>query len=147
MSAEENKAISRRVFEETWNQGKLDVVDEILATDSVLHDPSMPQDIRGPEGFKQFVTMYRVAFPDIHFTIVDQIAEGDKVVTRWTSVGTHQGELMGIAPTGVRGPGVMGVTIDRIVSGKCVEIWNAWDVLGMLQQLGVVPPIGKAAKK
>ena len=146
MSAEENKAITRRIFEETWNQGKLDVVDEILATDFVLHDPVMPEDIHGPEGFKQFVTMYRTAFPDIHFTIEDQIAAGDKVVTRWSGTGTHQGELMGIAPTGVRGPGVTGITIDRIAGGKTVETWNAWDALGMLQQIGVVPPIGEEAK-
>ena len=147
MSTEENKAIARRVFEEGWNQGKLDVIDEIVTSDYLLGDPSMPEDIRGPDGFKQFITMYRAAFPDIHFTIEDQIAEADKVVTRWTGTGTHQGELMGIAPTGIRGPGVTGVTIDRMAGGKAVESWNAWDVLGMLQQLGVVPPIGEGAKK
>ena len=147
MSTEENKAIARRVFEEGWNQGKLDVIDEIVTSDYLLRDPSMPEDIRGPEGFKQFITMYRAAFPDIHFTVEDQIAEGDKVVTRWTGTGTHQGELMGIAATGIRGRGVTGVTIDRMAGGKAVESWNAWDVLGMLQQLGVVPPIGEGTKK
>ncbi len=147
MSAEENKAIARCVFEEAWNQGNLDPVDEIHSTDFVLHDPSMPEDICGPEGFKQFITMYRIAFPDIHFTIEDQIAEGDKVVTRWTGTGTHRGELMGIAPTGVRGQGVMGITIDQIAGGKIVESWNAWDTLGMLQQLGVVPAIEEVSKK
>ena len=147
MSTEENKANIRHGFEEIWNQGKLDVVDELVTSDYLLHDPSMPEDMRGPEGFKQFVTMYRTAFPDFHVTIEDQIAEGDKVVTRWTCTGTHQGELMGIAPTGVRGTGVSGVTIDRIANGKSVESWNAWDVLRMLQNLGVVPPIGEAGKE
>ena len=92
---EENKAIVRRIFEEVWNQGKLDVIDDIYAADFVDHMPGSP-DIHGPEGFKQFVNMYRTAFPDIKFTIEDQIAEGDKVVNRFTFTGTHKGELMGI---------------------------------------------------
>jgi predicted ester cyclase len=85
--------------------------------------------------------MYRTAFPNIHVTIEDQIAEGDKVVTRWTGHGTHQGELMGIPPTN-KAVTVTGIAIDRIVAGKIVEHWENFDQLGMLVQLGVVPPPG-----
>ena len=145
MSAEENKAIARRLFEGVWNQGKLDVADEILAADYVFHAP-VPREVRGPEGFKQFVSMYRTAFPDVQYTIEDQIAEGDKVVTRWTCTGTHTGELMGIPPTGVQVT-VTGIVIGRIAGGKIVEDWGNWDALGMLQQLGVVPPIGEGGEK
>ena len=136
---EENKAIVRRAFEEVWNQGKLDVIDEIFAIDYVGHMPGSP-DLHGPKGFKQFVTMNRTAFPDIQFTVEDQIAEGDKVVIRWSSTGTHKGELMGIPPTGVQVTST-GIGISRISGGKAVEDWDNWDALGMLQQLGVIPPM------
>jgi steroid delta-isomerase-like uncharacterized protein len=141
MSTEENKAIARRDVEEVWNQGKLDVIDEIFATDYVGQFVGSP-DFHGPEGCKQFVTMYRTAFPDFHVTVHDMIAEGDKVVTRWTATGTHKGELMGISPTGVQETHT-GINIGRISGGKIVEEWSSWDALGMLQQLGVVPPIGQ----
>ena len=138
---EENKAIVRRGFEEVWNQKKLDVIDEILAADYVGHMPGSPE-LQGTEDYKQFVTMYQNAFPDNQFTIEDQITEGDKVVTRWTASGTHKGELMGIPPTGLKST-VAGITIDRIAGGKIVEEWTSWDTLGMLQQLGVIPPMGQ----
>ncbi len=134
MSAEENKALLRRYIEEVWNQGKLDVIDEILAADYILHFPA--GDIRGPEGYKQFVIMYRTAFPDIQFTVDDQIAEGDKVVTRFTITGTHKGEFMGIPPTGVQVT-VTGIVFDRNAGGKILEGWANNDALGMLQQLGM----------
>ena len=142
---EENKAIARRAFEEGWNKGNLTTVDEDVATNYVLHDP-FSGEIKGPDGYKQYVRMYRTAFPDLHFTIEDQIAEGDKVVTRWTCTGTHRGELMGIAPTGKLGT-LTGITIDRIAVGKAVETWVAWDALRMLQNLGVVPPMGQGGEK
>ena len=141
MSAEEKKAIVRRFFEELWNQGKLDVADEIFATDYIFHEP-VAGEVRGPEGFKQFVSMYRIAFPDLQFRIEDQIAEGDKIVTRWTATGTHKGELMGISPTSVQVT-VTGIGIARTDGGKIVEFWDNYDALGMLQQLGVVPPLGE----
>jgi steroid delta-isomerase-like uncharacterized protein len=97
---EENKAITRRFLEEIFAGGNLELVDELFAPNFVLHDPSVPQEVRGIEAMKQYITMYRTAYPDTHFTIEDQIAEGDRVVTRWTGQGTHQGELMGIPPTG-----------------------------------------------
>jgi predicted SnoaL-like aldol condensation-catalyzing enzyme len=82
MSTEENKALARRVLEEMFNKGNLDLADEVFAPDYVDHDPAMPEDIRGPEGFKEYVSIFRTAFPDLHLEIEDQVAEGDKVVTR-----------------------------------------------------------------
>lgn len=138
MSTEENKALVRRFFEEGWNAGNLDEFDEIDVPDYVLHDPSVHEEVRGVEGIKRFASMYLRAFPDLHFTVEDQIAEGDKVVTRWTSSATHRGELMGIPPTGNR-TGVSGITISRISEGRLVEDWNIWDTLGLMRQLDVIP--------
>ena len=133
--SEENKAIVRREIEEVFSaQGNLDVADEIFAPEYVGY----PEDVRGPEGAKETAKMYRNAFPDVQLSIEDQVAEGDKVVTRWIGRGTHQGELMGVAPTGnqVR---VDGMTISRIEDGKIVEEWEIYDALGMMQQLGAIP--------
>ena len=142
MSTEQNKAIARRFLEEVFGQGKLAVVDEIVAPDHVDHGPStLPGMPTGPEGSKMVVTIYRNAFPDIHFTIDEQIAEGDKVVTRWTGRGTHKGELAGIPATG-KSATVTGMGVDRIVNGKIVESWGIFDQFGMMQQLGVIPAAG-----
>jgi len=142
MSTEQNKAIARRFLEEVFGQGKLAVVDEIVAPDHVDHGPStLPGMPTGPEGSKMVVTIYRNAFPDIHFTIDEQIAEGDKVVTRWTGRGTHKGELAGIPATG-KSATVTGVGVDRIVNGKIVESWGIFDQFGMMQQLGIIPAAG-----
>jgi len=142
MSTEQNKAIARRFLEEVFGQGKLAVVDEIFAPDHIDHGPStLPGMPTGPEGSKMVVTIYRNAFPDIHFTIDEQIAEGDKVVTRWTGRGTHKGELAGIPATG-KSATVTGVGVDRIVNGKIVESWGIFDQFGMMQQLGIIPAAG-----
>ncbi len=137
MSAEENKALARHVIEEMFNNGNLDVADEYIAPDYENHDPAMPEDIHGPEGFKEYVGAYRSAFPDLHIQIEDQIAEGDKVATRWTGAGTHEGELAGIAPTGNHVT-LPGMEIVRISEGKLVEGWEGYDSMTMMQQLGVV---------
>lgn len=142
--SEANKAIVRRGFEEIWNKGNLAAVDEMYATNFVLHDPGSPG-VRGPEGVKQYVTRERTAFPDIHFVVEDQIAEGDKVATRWTATGTHQRELMGIPASG-KFATVTGIMISRILEGKIVEGWSNWDALGMLQQMGVAPRMGEGGQ-
>jgi len=144
MSTEENKAIARRFFEEIVNARQLGVADEIFAADHTYHDPSSPMIGRGPEGQKQPIGAYIAAYPDLHHAVEDQIAEGDTVVTRWTGTGTHQGDLLGIPPTG-KPAKVMGIWIHRLSGGKIVESWNVWDTLGMLQQLGVIPAPGQAA--
>jgi SnoaL-like polyketide cyclase len=94
VSAEESKAIVRRWFEDLFNEGTLDVADEIVAPNHVARDPALPDILSGPEGQKHVVSLYRGAFPDAHITVEHQIAEGNEVVTRWTGHGTHQGELM-----------------------------------------------------
>ena len=139
MSTEDNKATTRRFFEEVWSQGKLTVVDEFCAPSFIYHTPTGP--IHGLDGFKQFATMYRTAFPDLHIPMEDMIAEADKVVTRWTARGTHKGDLMCIPPTGKQAT-ITGILIGRFESGKFVEGWIEFDALGMMQQLGVVPSMG-----
>jgi steroid delta-isomerase-like uncharacterized protein len=134
-----------RIVEEIWRQGKLDVADEIFAPDYVGHVAGSP-DLHGPEGYKQFVSMSLTDFPDVHITIEDIIAEGDKVAGRWTLTGTHQGEFVGIPPTGVQVT-VTGITIHRLFDDKVVEDWIISHTLGMLQQLGVVPPTREGGKK
>ena len=132
---EQNKEIVHRFFEEVWGLGKLDVIDEIFATDYVGHTAGSP-DILGPEGLKQYVTMMCISFPDLKPTVEDQIAEDDKIVTRWTATGTHKGELMGMPSTGVQATWT-GISFFRIAGGKIVERWKSMDTLGMMQQLGM----------
>ena len=138
MPAEENKAVVRSFLEDIFSGGNLDLVDEIFAPDHVLHDPSVPGEVRGHEGLKEYISMYRSAYPDTHFTIHDQIAEGDRVVTRWTGQGTQEGELMGIPPTGARVT-VTGIELDHVVDGKIQQTNVIYDAMGMMQQLGVIP--------
>lgn len=133
--SEQNKLIVRRFSEEVENQGNFAVADELLARDIVSHTPL--GETRGLEGAKQFGTMLRTAFPDLHVTIEDQVSEDDKVVTRWTCRGTHQGEFQGMHPTGKQVE-ITGMTISRIANGKIIEQWGNPDLLGMMQQLGTV---------
>ncbi|HZI91868.1 MAG TPA: ester cyclase [Thermoleophilaceae bacterium] len=135
--SDQNKDAARRWFD-AWNTGELDLLDEIVAPDAVDHDRYNPNASGGLEGAKRTVAMYREAFPDIAFTVDDVIAEGDKVVVRWTATGTHQGEIMGIPATGNKST-VSGIGIDRFEDGKIVEAWNAWDTLGMMQNIGALP--------
>lgn len=136
--SEENKEKARRFLEEAFNEGNLDVADELFTSDSVLHDPSLPEEMRGPEGVKGYVQMYRSAFPDTNITVEDQLAEGERVVTRWTGRGTHQGELIGIPASGNQVE-VSGITISRFEGGKIAEDWTNYDTLGMMQQIGAIP--------
>lgn len=135
--SEENKATVRRLIEEVWTKGNLSLVDELIAAKAVLYDPQSPP-VHGTEGFKQYVSMYRSAFPDLHFTIDDLIAEGEKVVCRWTGSGTQTGDLPDIPATGKQST-VTGITISSLSEGKFVESYVNWDTLGMLQNLDVVP--------
>ena len=136
MSAE-NKTILRRFFEELFNAGDLSVADEIVAADYINHN-AVPGETPGREGLKQFVAYLRSAWAALHFTVEDQIAEGDKVVTRWTATGVHEGEFAGIPATGKRVT-FMAINIHRVVDGQIQEGWLEWDALGMMQQLGVAP--------
>ncbi len=136
MSSQENKALVRRFVEEVQCQHNLAALDELCSPDFVDH--SGTTNLPGVEGTRRFFTMMFAAFPDMHFTIRQQIAEGDKVLTYKTFHGTHLGTFMGIPATG------RAVTIDvmdilTVTDGKITEHWTVSDMLGMLQQLGVVP--------
>jgi steroid delta-isomerase-like uncharacterized protein len=137
-SAEQNEECLRRLYDEALSGGDMNVVDEICADDFALHTPSSPEPIRGPEGFKRYVGTYRDAFPDVELVVEDIITEADTAALRGTLTGTHDGELVGIPPTGLE-VSVMGMTIVRFENGKVVEMWSISDTLGLLQQLGVAP--------
>jgi predicted ester cyclase len=140
MSVEENKAIARRWNDEIWSQGSLTAMDELFAPGFVSHYPGDPTPNR--ESYKQWVAMNFAAFADVKCTIEDIVAEGDKVVVRWTWRMTHsKGEYMGIAPTGKQVT-MTGMCILRIVGGKIVEEWGNSDDLGFMQQLGAIPSVG-----
>jgi len=137
--SEENKAMARRSWE-VGTEGSLDTLEdaiaEVYAHNFILHEAD--EDIVGIEGLTQFVSMIRSAITDLRITIEDDMVEGDKVVTRWIGQGTHQGELMGIAPTGYQVT-FTGITIHRIEDTKIVEEWSNWDALGVMQQIGADP--------
>ena len=141
--SEANKALVRRVLEEGFTKHNAAIFDELLP-DCIFHSPGVGE-LRG-YAYRQFLGAVLAAFPDGRWTIEDQVAEGDKVVTRWTFNGIHRGNLMGIAPSG-RLVTTSGVMIDRIVRGKIAEEWEESDTLGMMQQLGAVPPMVKAEEK
>jgi steroid delta-isomerase-like uncharacterized protein len=140
MSTEDNKALIRQLFEEVWNKGNIAFAQEVASANWVAHGNLPGQETPGLEGVRGFITIYRTAFPDMHLTIEDQVAEGDKVVTRWRASATHLGPLMGIPATGKRVT-VSGIGIHRIARGKIVEQWGIDDTLGLMQQLGLVPPL------
>jgi len=143
--SEPNKSLMRRGIEEVWNRGNFAVVGELIAGDFVAHASLPIGEIHGPEGVKRYFATLREAFPDIHFTIEDQLAEGDRAVTRWTARGTHGGAFRGVPPTGKQ-VSLTGITINRVAGGKAVEGWMNLDGLGLLQQLGVLPAPGQAGR-
>ena len=138
MSTEDNKTSVRRFFAE-YGRGNLDGAEEMLATDFVNHQSD--NTLQNRQEFKQLGSAFLTAFPNLEETIEDQVAESDKVATRLTFKGTHSGELMGIPPTGKQVT-FTALAIDRLVDGKIADRWHLFDTLGMLQQLGVIPPMG-----
>ena len=141
MSTEQNKELFRRFVEEVFNRGNLSLTDEFLAPNFIEHEelpPGIPND---REGVKQLTTMLRSAFPDFKAKIEDIIAEGDKVVVRMTWSGTHQGEFMGIPPSG-KSVSFGVIDIVRMARGKFVEHWGLMDSSMMMQQIGAVPAPG-----
>jgi len=140
MSTEESKAVMRRIIDEIWNKGDLTTVDEHIAANWVFYGPG-GREVKGQEGFKQIVAMLRNAFPDLHMTIEDMIAEGDMVAVRYMMRGTFKGELMGMAPTGNQFTMTSALFI-RFEDGKEVEVREIYDQLTVFQQLGVSPTTG-----
>lgn len=134
---EESIAASRRLIEDAFGGGDLDLIDEICAEHYIGHDPLAGDQNR--DASKLTMAGYREAFPDLEFTVEDIFANGDKVVVRWTGQGTFENELLGLEPTGERGSPVEGITIDRYEDGKLVESWTQWDTLTFLRDIGAVP--------
>jgi steroid delta-isomerase-like uncharacterized protein len=138
MSTEDNKALVRRYLEEVFNKKNLAAIDELIAPNHIDHSAAAARSPAGPEGSRQLIGMMLTAFPDLHVTVEDMIAEGDKVVFRMTMRGTQQGAFGSIPPTGKQ-VAVSTIDIVRIEGGKIAEEWGIDDMLGMLQQLGLVP--------
>jgi steroid delta-isomerase-like uncharacterized protein len=137
-------ALARRFIDEVCNGRKLGVADELFSGDHAYRDPGSPWAGKGPAGMKDVIGVYHRGVKDARWDVHSMIETGDIVVMRWTGSGTHTGELLGIPPTN-RKVRVDGIWMFRVAGGKIVESWNCWDTLGMLQQLGVVPQLGKAA--
>ncbi|WP_458189320.1 ester cyclase [Haladaptatus sp. NG-WS-4] len=146
MTPEENKDLVRRDIEEIWADGNVEVIDEVYDENFVLHDPSYPNEPRSRDDYREYVELYRTAFPDSEYTAEEMVAEADTVALRYTARGTHDGELMGIEPTGEEVT-VSGMELYRIEDGKIVEMWTNYDAFGVFQQLGVVPPLDELGGK
>jgi ketosteroid isomerase-like protein len=136
-----NKAVVRRWMEEVWSGGNLVVLDELIAPEYVLHGAADPTTPPGPAGAKRITAAFRAAFPDLQGVIEDLIAEGDRVVCRWTARATHRGPFAGVAPTN-RPVTFTGIEIVRVVDDKIVEGWDEVDLLGLREQLGAAPAGG-----
>ncbi len=145
MVSAQDRELVRRFFEEVWNKGNLDYIDEAYSPDFVLHalwqNPSLggARDASGTQAVKDVIGRWLRGFPDMHVTIEEQVAEGDTIVSRHYATATHTSEFRGIAATNKRGR-MSGITITRVKDGKIVEAWTLWDAVGMMQQLGVMPP-------
>ena len=142
MSAE-NKKIVQRIYDEVWSQARFETIDELYSPNFAMDDPLTPG-INGSEGYRQYAQAMHSTFAGLKIEVEDQIAEGDKVVTRWRSSGTHTGEMMGIPPTGKAGS-TTGMTITHIIDGQVVSETTEWNALGLLQQMGVIPAMSPAS--
>ena len=136
--AQENSALIRRWFEEVWNKGRMEAIDEMASPDIVGHGQAQHDTDIGLHEFRNFAVGIRNAFPDLKVTIDQLVEQGDKVVARWTSTMTHKGEFLGFPASGKKAT-ITGTSIQRIVDGKIVEGWDNWDQLGLLVQIGAVP--------
>lgn len=137
MSTEENKALEYRILEEALTKHNLAIADELIGVNWLYHGTA-GMNFQGREGFRQMHSILYAAFPDLRVKVEDMIAEGDKVVSRFTVQGTHHGEFLGVEPTG-RQFKVSGIAIGRFVDGMEVEVWDIVDQFGMMQQLGAIP--------
>lgn len=141
MAMEDNKTVMCRIVDEVWDKGEPEVIDELFAPDFVDHNPGPYGS--GREALKKFVTMFRTAFPDLHTTELDLIAEGDKVAARYTAIGTQEGDFMGVPPTGKQVT-MSGVIFAKFANGKVVETWDFFDMIKFMEQLGIAPAMASA---
>jgi steroid delta-isomerase-like uncharacterized protein len=138
MSVQQNKARARRVFDEVWSQGKLDLTEELLSPDFVGRPGGFGKPFQGPEGARAFLSRFRSAFPDMAFTVEELVAESDQVAIRWTCTGTHEGDFMGFEPT-EREATFEGMTFLRFArDGAIVEGWTQMDAIGLLRAIGAL---------
>jgi steroid delta-isomerase-like uncharacterized protein len=135
-SPQDNKQVVRRLIEEGWNQGKVNVVSELLANNCRFHDEVFPHLTSGADNFRRHIESCRTGFPDLKFTIDDTIAERDEVVVHWTARGTHKGPFLGMPATNKKAS-VSGTSIYRLEGSKIVEEWANWNLMSMMQQLGI----------
>ena len=143
MSTAENKVFAARIVEEFFSRGNLSNIGDLFSPDIVVHDPD--KELRGLEQVKQGIIRLRAAFPDLHYTVEDMIAEGEKVVIRFIGRGTHRGEFRGVSAT-AKEMTYTGIMILRFVEGKVVDYWAVSDALGIFQQLGVMPPLARSSQ-
>ena len=143
----DNKSIVRRLYEEVWNMRRLEVIDELISPSHALQiaDATHPETGIGPEAYARIIVEFVTAFPDVKFTVLDLIAENDKVVACWNISGTHQGVFRGLAPTGKK-ISVDGSTVNQLANGKIMDSYVSWDLLGLMQQLGAIPALGQPQK-
>ncbi len=137
--SEENKKIARRLLEDGWNKGKETVIDELMSPKCRFHDPVFPSLTSGAESYKEHIRNCRNGFPDLKFTMEDSIAERNEVVHHWKAHGTHRGSFLGMPATN-KSATVSGTTIYRMERGKVAEIWVDWNLLSLLEQLGLAMP-------
>jgi steroid delta-isomerase-like uncharacterized protein len=138
----DNKSLVRRLYEEVWNMRNLEVARELISPSHGVQVMDAADSGIGPEAYARIVTEFVRGFPDLKFTVLDIIAENDKVVALWNISGTHQGEFRGIAATGKK-MSVDGITISQLANGKIMDSYVSWDMWGMILQLGAVPPLGQ----
>lgn len=138
--------LARRWFEDLFNRRDLEAADEILAPDVSYHGPASlsPRDVRGPEDIREYVEVYATAFPDLLYTVEDVSATDGEVRVRWTATGTHESDLFGLEATG-EAFSVEGLDVFVVADGEIQEVYAQWDTLKMVQELGIVPPVGLAA--
>jgi predicted ester cyclase len=138
MTPSETKALIQRWVNEVWNEGKPELISELMPTEYVLHVQNGSETVHGPDGFRAFWEELRIGIPDFHLTLGDVLVEGDTCAWRFSVTGTHLGQLYGVAPTG-RSLALGGIVVSRFHNNRWVEDWACWDALAMLQQIGAVP--------
>jgi steroid delta-isomerase-like uncharacterized protein len=145
---DENKTIAKSFMEDCWNRGDLGKLETVVAKDCRYHDPVFPSLTSGLDSLKKHISACRTGFPDLRFTVDDMIAERNEVVIHWTARGTHKGHFLGMSPTN-RSAAVSGTDIYKIEGGRIVEQWSDWNLLSLLEQLGLaaVPKAEVAARK
>jgi len=141
----DNKSIVRRMYEEVWNKRNLEVAKELIAPSHAMQLIDLPDSGIGPEAYARNMVQFVRAFPDLKFTVLDMVAENEKVVALWNITGTHKGEFRGIAPTGKK-VSVDGITINQLADGKIMDSYVSLDLWSMMQQLGAIPAMAQPQK-